>query len=120
MGRLSKEGVDVRNWLENVCYQVKNMAGEQLGNKMSAGGKAAIEKSSKDSLEWFDARQDASKSEVEEKTRSARTQPADCCEGVPAGWCRWRDAGRHAWRDARWLPWWCERVPWCCAAGRVL
>ena len=45
-----KEKVEARNQLENFCYQVKNMASEQLGDKMSADDKAAIEKASKDGL----------------------------------------------------------------------
>ena len=52
----------------NFCYRVKNMAGE-LGDKMSAGDKAAIEKASKDWLEWPDQHQDASKAEVDAKMK---------------------------------------------------
>ena len=45
-----KENVEAQNQLENFCYQVKSMAGEQLGDKMSADDKAAIEESSKEGL----------------------------------------------------------------------
>ena len=38
-----KEKVKERNQLENLCYQVKNTANEQLGDTMSAEDKAAIE-----------------------------------------------------------------------------
>ena len=45
------------------------MASEQLGDKMSAEDKAAIEKASKDGLEWLDSHPDASKSEIEGKMK---------------------------------------------------
>ena len=53
------------------------MAGEQLGDKMSADDKAAIEKASKDGLEWLDQHQDASKAEVDAKMKEveATIQP---------------------------------------------
>ena len=43
----TQKKVEARNRLENFCCQVKNMVGEQLGDKMSAEDKAAIEKASK-------------------------------------------------------------------------
>ena len=45
------------------------MAGEQLGDKMSADDKATIEKASRDGLEWLDSHQDASKTEIEAKMK---------------------------------------------------
>ena len=90
-----KEKIEARNQLENFCYQVKNMAGEQLGDKMSAEDKAAIEKASKDGLEWLDSHQDASKSEIEAKMKEVEAviqpivakayQQAGAAGGMP-GW----------------------------------
>ena len=53
-----KQKVQARNQLENLCYQVKNVAGEHLGDTMSAEDKAAIEKPSRDG-DNFDRRSDA-------------------------------------------------------------
>ena len=64
-----KEKIEARNGLENFCYQVKNMAGEQLGDKMIADDKATIEKASKDGLEWLGQHLDASKAEVDAKMK---------------------------------------------------
>ena len=49
-----KERVEARNQLENFCYQVKNMVGVQLMDKIGADDKAAIEKVAKDGLEWLE------------------------------------------------------------------
>ena len=62
-----KEKVETLNQLENFLYQFKNMAGEQLGDKMNVDDKAAIEKASNEGLELLDSRQDASKLETETK-----------------------------------------------------
>ena len=43
-----KGRIEARNGLENFCYQFKNVAGEQLSDKLSADDKAAIEKASKE------------------------------------------------------------------------
>ena len=90
-----KEKIEARNQLENFCYQVKNMAGEQLGDKMSAEDKAAIEKASKDGLEWLDAHPDASKAEIEGKMKEVEGviqpivakayQQAGAAGGMPGG-----------------------------------
>ena len=107
-----KEKIEARNQLENFCNHVKNMAGEQLGDKMSAEDKAAIEEISKDEFEWLDAHQDASKAEVEGKMNEvegvirsivakAYQQAGACLEG-----CR---AGSPAARA----------LPECCAERRV-
>ena len=52
------------------------MAGE-LGDKMSADDKAAIEKASEDVLEWLNQHQDASKADVDAKMKEveATIQP---------------------------------------------
>ena len=64
-----KERVEARNQLENFCYQVKNMVGEQLGDKIGADDKAAIEKVAKDGLEWLDGHQAATKEELDAKMK---------------------------------------------------
>ena len=50
-----KERVEARNQLENFCYQVKNMVGEQLGDKIGVDDKAAVEIVATDGLERLDA-----------------------------------------------------------------
>ena len=64
-----KEKVETQNRLENFCCNVKNMAGEQLGDKMSADDKATIENATEDGLEWLDSHQDASKTEIAAKMK---------------------------------------------------
>ena len=68
-----KERVEARNQLENFCYHVKNMVGEQLGDKIGADDKAAIEKVAKEGLEWLDAHQLATKEELDAKMKEIET-----------------------------------------------
>ena len=60
-----KEDVEARNQLENFFSNAKDMAGVQLGDKMSPDDKAVILKASKGGFERLDSHQDASKSEIE-------------------------------------------------------
>ena len=72
-----KQKIEAKNQLENFCYSVKNTLNEQFAGKISADDKATIENTVKETLEWLDNNQSASKEEYENKMKEVegKVQP---------------------------------------------
>ena len=54
---------------QNFCYSLKNQLNEQFSNKISSEDKKYIENLTKETLNWMDAHQDATKEEYESKMK---------------------------------------------------
>ena len=64
-----KEKVEAKNGLENLCYQMKNTLNEEIGKNLPANDKTEIENIVKNTLDWLDTHQDATKEEYETKQK---------------------------------------------------
>ncbi|ELP88951.1 heat shock protein 70, putative [Entamoeba invadens IP1] len=69
-----KELVEAKNGLENFCYSMKNTLNEQIAAKLSPDDKAAIEATIKETLDWLDKNQSASKDEYTQKQKEAEAK----------------------------------------------
>ena len=72
-----KEKVEAKNGLENLCYQMKNTLNEEIGKNLPANDKTEIENIVKNTLDWLDTHQDATKEEYETKQKEleSKVQP---------------------------------------------
>ena len=64
-----KSRIEAKNQLENFCYSVKNQLNEPFANKISNEDKTIVENISKETLDWMDANQNATKEEYEAKLK---------------------------------------------------
>jgi len=69
--KLVKERIDARNSLETYCYNMKNTVGDsdKVGDKIDPEEKTTIEDAVKETLEWLDDNQEASKEDYEDKLK---------------------------------------------------
>ena len=66
--------VEAKNQLENFCYSMKNTMNEQFADKISAEDKSMIENTVKETLDWLDSHQDASKEDYENKQKEVESK----------------------------------------------
>lgn len=69
--KLVKERIDARNSLETYCYNMKNTVtdSDKVGDKIDPEEKTTIEDAVKETLEWLDDNQEASKEDYEDKLK---------------------------------------------------
>ena len=69
-----KQKVEAKNQLENFCYSMKNTMNEQFADKISGEDKSTIENTVKETLDWLDSHQDASKEDYEKKQKEVESK----------------------------------------------